>query len=134
MPKQVGRNPTGQVEPLALRERILAGILRNVERPPRGEAPCWRWKAKLVGSTPVINLGNRPTSALRWFFQMGTGEVVPSRGARVLRRCGNVRCVKPSHLILHRDGDPMPEAKRRRARRLTSEMVVVIRGAVAAGV
>src|SRR5437879_3622035 len=110
-----------ETEPIAIRERILAGLVKGI-RPARGERPCWEWCGKFVNQVPTLNLNGRPTSVLRWLFQFGTGEIVPTVGARVLRVCGNKTCCKPSHLVVHRRGEPLPTIRqRKKGRHLTPE-------------
>jgi hypothetical protein len=61
------------------------------------EAHCWNWHGRLDRNTdPVLDIPGGKVSAvsLAWYVVLDEFPVV----GHALRRCGNVHCVRPTHL------------------------------------
>ena len=62
-----------------------------------GENDCWEWIGGVTtGGYPSFRIAGRSIAAshVTWFAEAGEFP----EGGRVKRRCGNVRCVRPTHL------------------------------------
>jgi hypothetical protein len=77
-----------------LRRRILDSSSRSED------SGCWLWtRSFTVGGTPVVWDGKGTRSAARLAYVLWRGPI-SSRWMQVVRTCGDVRCVCPSHLSL----------------------------------
>lgn len=83
---------------LAIRrdQRIQERFWSRVER-EETEAGCWQWRGCLKpGGYPSLPVGQHSIapSYLSWYWS--TGEL--PLGGRLHQRCGNLLCIRPSHL------------------------------------
>lgn len=106
-------------------------------RPDLG--PCWVWTASCKeNGYGQFYINRRPVYAHRFSYLIAHG-VIPD-GLRVLHRCDNPPCVRPSHLFVGTARDNMDDAlakgripmgERRAQARLADAQVAAIRALVA---
>lgn len=86
----------------AQREKVLAAFWEHVDRTENGDE-CWNWTGNTVTGRPhgrmYVSVDGRIVDttasrfAARWLLEADLGD-----GSVVTRRCGNPKCVRPSHL------------------------------------
>lgn len=62
------------------------------------ELGCWNWRGRLRGGAPAFWNGDESMAAARFSWEHANGPV--PEGSKVYRECRNLRCVRPSHLVL----------------------------------
>lgn len=74
-----------------LARRFWAGVT-----PCDGPNACWEWRSPNGGDALSLSVGRYKISVDRISWFLSTGEL--PAGGHVTARCGNERCVRPSHL------------------------------------
>lgn len=69
---------------------------RLVKLPVSDTGGCWVWQAQFRGTVPIKTWFGRPINARRWLWELVIGPV--SRSHRLYAKCGDSRCVNPSHM------------------------------------
>jgi hypothetical protein len=84
--------------------RALHHDERSVDRfwsrvvPDPAPPGCWEWNGHVRGARyPTFFIGSHTISAARVAWFLATGEL--PIGGRLLHRCENERCVRPTHMI-----------------------------------
>jgi hypothetical protein len=84
--------------------RVLHHDERSIERfwsrviPDPSPTGCWEWGGHVRGARyPTFFIGSHTISAARVAWFLATGEL--PIGGRLLHRCENERCVRPTHMI-----------------------------------
>jgi len=78
---------------------LLELVLSRVDQSDKDA--CWIWRGQVSGRVPcpVVNLNHKRYTVLRVLWEWYTGEEIAGRPCLV-RMCGNVKCVNPSHLAM----------------------------------
>src|SRR5262245_21566157 len=88
----------------SIEERLASAIDKSGD--------CWIWTAK----TPTVAYEGRSTTPRRVMYMMNIGEIPNGKIVSVI--CGQDRCVRPEHLLVVAERNPIPLLERRFWRRV----------------
>lgn len=83
-------------------DEIEMAMVRGLIDEAGEDGDCWGWrKRSRTGHNQKLYLKSRKVelSPQRLVHELITGEVAP-KGLWMVRECGNLRCVNPSHMAL----------------------------------